>query len=150
MKHPHAHALCQAALHNVKKVTNYLPKPQIYHILAFMQNFLKANRFLGCSWIWKKKYWESYKKGFIFIILALKLTQDWSKSQRKFMTLLALDQGLLCDNLHIAGSEGEGYQAISCFILRSRTEWKIILIVSCVHNPPAGLLNRKATLKLHK
>lgn len=43
MKHPHAHALCQAALLNVKKVTNYLPKPQIYHILAFVQNFLKAN-----------------------------------------------------------------------------------------------------------
>lgn len=66
------------------------------------------------------------------------------------MTLLAMDQGLPCDNLHVAGREREGYQAISCFILRSPTEGKTILIVSCVHNPPAGLLIRKATLKLHK
>lgn len=37
------HALCQAGLHIVKKDTNYLPKPQIYQILAFLSDFLKAN-----------------------------------------------------------------------------------------------------------
>ena len=36
-------ALCQAGLHIVKKDTNYLPKPQIYQILAFLSDFLKAN-----------------------------------------------------------------------------------------------------------
>lgn len=66
------------------------------------------------------------------------------------MTLLALGQGLPCDNHQIAGSEREGYQAISCFILRSPTEGRTILIVSCVHSPPAGLLKGKTTLKMYK